>query len=66
MPLKAREFQRREDELLQAALEVSNCDDWQTVTIEQIAQKAEIGKGTVYKHFAAKGDMYARLQCVAR
>jgi AcrR family transcriptional regulator len=58
---KAREFQRREMDLLQAALALSNRDDWQTVTIEQIAQKAEIGKGTVYKHFASKDEMYARL-----
>jgi len=58
---KAREFQRREADLVQAALALSNRDDWQTVTIDQIAQKAEIGKGTVYKHFASKDEMYARL-----
>ena len=58
---KAREFQRRESDLLQAALALANRDDWQTVTIDQIAQKAEIGKGTVYKHFASKDDIYARL-----
>ena len=58
---KAREFQRRESDLLQAALALSNRDDWQTVTIEQIAQKAEIGKGTVYKHFSSKDEIYARL-----
>jgi AcrR family transcriptional regulator len=58
---KAREFQRREADLLQSALALANRDDWQTVTIDQIAQKAEIGKGTVYKHFASKDDIYARL-----
>lgn len=58
---KAREFQRREVELLQAALALSSRDDWQSVTIEQVAQKAEIGKGTVYKHFRSKDDIYARL-----
>jgi AcrR family transcriptional regulator len=58
---KAREFQRREADLLHAALALSNRDDWQAVTIDQIAQKAEIGKGTVYKHFASKDEMYARL-----
>ena len=51
---KAREFQRREEDILKAALALSNRDDWQAVTIEQIAQKAEIGKGTVYKHFPSK------------
>src|ERR1043165_5128642 len=58
---KAREFQRREDDILRAALALSNRDDWQAVTIDQIAQKAEIGKGTVYKHFTSKDDIYARL-----
>jgi AcrR family transcriptional regulator len=58
---RAREFARREDDILRAALALSNRDDWQTVTIEQIAQKAEIGKGTVYKHFTSKDDIYARL-----
>jgi len=58
---KAREFQRREADLLQAALALSNRDDWQSVTIDQIAQKAEIGKGTVYKHFASKDEIHARL-----
>src|SRR3982750_252671 len=58
---KAREFQRREADLLQAALALSNHDDWQAVTIDQIARKAEIGKGTVYKHFESKNEMYARL-----
>ena len=58
---RAREFQRREDDLLQAALTLSKRDDWQTITIDQIAEKAEIGKGTVYKHFNSKDDMYGRL-----
>ena len=43
---RAREFVRREQDILQAALALSNRDDWQTVTIDQIAPKAEIGKGT--------------------
>lgn len=58
---KAREFHRREADLLAAALALSNRDDWQAVTIEQVAQKAEIGKGTVYKHFRTKDDIFARL-----
>ena len=58
---KEREFQRREQEILNAALELFTSDEWQTATIEQIAQRAEIGKGTVYKHFASKDEIYARL-----
>jgi AcrR family transcriptional regulator len=58
---KARAFRRREQRILDAALTLFNGDDWQAVTIEQIADKAEIGKGTIYKHFAGKDEIYARL-----
>lgn len=58
---KAREFQRREEEILAAALALFGKDDWQSVTVEAIANRAEIGKGTVYKHFASKEEIYARL-----
>jgi AcrR family transcriptional regulator len=58
---KEREFHRREQEILDAALALFNRDDWQSVTIEEVAQASEIGKGTVYKHFASKEDIYARL-----
>jgi AcrR family transcriptional regulator len=58
---KEREFTRREEEILQAALSLFNRDDWQAVTIEEVAQASEIGKGTIYKHFPSKEDIYARL-----
>lgn len=58
---KEREFLRREREILDAALELFDSEDWQAVTVEQIADRAEIGKGTVYKHFASKDEIYARL-----
>lgn len=58
---KEREFLRREQEILDAALRLFRRVDWQAVTIEEIAQSAEIGKGTVYKHFPSKEDIYARL-----
>ncbi len=58
---KEREFKRREEDILAAALSLFNRDDWQSVTIDQIADKAEIGKGTVYKHFESKDEIYARL-----
>ena len=58
---KEREFKRREEEILAAALALFRNDNWQAVTVEQIADAAEIGKGTIYKHFASKDEMYARL-----
>jgi AcrR family transcriptional regulator len=58
---KEREFRRREEVILAAALSLLDRDDWLTVTIDEIAQKAEIGKGTVYLHFPSKEALYARL-----
>src|SRR5690349_1481468 len=58
---RAREFGRRESEILGSALQLFRGEDWQNVTVEQIAHHAEIGKGTVYKHFPSKDEIYARL-----
>ena len=58
---KQREFERREQDILQAALRLFDREDWQLVTIERIAQEAEIGKGTVYLHFPSKEDIWGRL-----
>ena len=61
---KEREFLRREQEILDAAMRLFSRDDWQAVTIEEIAQASEIGKGTIYKHFPSKEDIYARFALV--
>lgn len=58
---KAREFRRREEDILAAALSLAGSEDWQAVTIDHIAERAEIGKGTVYKHFKSKDEVCARL-----
>ena len=58
---KAREFARREEEILSAALECFSGEDWESVTVAQIADIVGIAKGTMYSHFASKHDIYARL-----
>ena len=58
---KAREFRRREDDILAAARQLAGGDDWATITIDNIAERAEIGKGTLYKHFKSKDEVCARL-----
>jgi len=58
---KQREFARREQEILNAAISLFEGPHWETVTVEQISKKAEIGKGTVYKHFTCKEDIYANI-----
>jgi AcrR family transcriptional regulator len=58
---KEREFHQREREILEAALDLFDHTQWDKITVAQIAKHAGIGKGTVYKHFASKEDIYARL-----
>ncbi|MCL1076768.1 TetR/AcrR family transcriptional regulator [Parashewanella spongiae] len=58
---KEREFARREQDILAAALSLFEGSDWQSVTVEHIAKQAGIGKGTVYKHFSCKEEIYARI-----
>ena len=58
---RARELEQRERSLLDAAVALLDGEDWQAVTVEAIAERAEYAKGTVYRHFASKDDLYARL-----
>ncbi|MCU7810597.1 MAG: TetR/AcrR family transcriptional regulator [Candidatus Thiodiazotropha sp. (ex Notomyrtea botanica)] len=58
---KQRVFEHREEDILDGALALLSYPNWESVTIEQIAIEAEIGKGTVYKHFASKDELLFRL-----
>lgn len=58
---RQREFQRREEEILDATLALLAGDDWQTLTIDQVARAAEVAKGTVYLHVESKDELFARL-----
>lgn len=58
---KAREFKRREEEILQASYDLFLKKGIENVTIEMIANAAEIGKGTIYKHFVSKHEILASL-----
>lgn len=58
---KQLEFERRERLILSAALSLFEGPHWEQVTVEQISKQAEIGKGTVYKHFTCKEEIYAHI-----
>jgi AcrR family transcriptional regulator len=58
---KARERRQREDRIVEVATGLFREEEWDDVTIEQIADRAEIGKGTVYKHFASKDELFAAM-----
>lgn len=58
---RLREFERRETDILDAALALCANPDFATVTMEQIAARAEVGKGTLYMHFTSKDELLFRL-----
>ena len=60
-PRKVREFRRREQEILDAALQLFLDQGEDAVTVEMIADAVGIGKGTIYKHFKSKTEIYLRL-----
>ena len=58
---KVREFRRREQEILDTALPLFLEQGEDSVTVEMIADEVGIGKGTIYKHFKSKAEIYLRL-----
>ncbi len=58
---KVREFRRREQEILDTALQLFLTEGEDSVTVEMIAEAVGIGKGTIYKHFNSKAEIYLRL-----
>lgn len=58
---KAREFRQREQQILDAALELFLELGEDRVTVEMIADRVGIGKGTIYKHFETKNEIYLLL-----
>lgn len=58
---KVQQFRQREQAILDAALSLMLEHGEEKVTVEQIAETVDIGKGTIYKHFTSKSEIYIRL-----
>jgi AcrR family transcriptional regulator len=58
---KAREFKQREEEIITATYQLLTRMESVQVTMEMIAEKTEIGRGTIYKHFKSKDEIFATL-----
>ncbi len=58
---KVREKQMRRDLILKAAEEVFFEKGLRAATLDEIAERAEVGKGTIYLYFASKEDLYYSL-----
>jgi AcrR family transcriptional regulator len=47
--------------ILAAALEVFSCKGFHGATVDEIADRAGLGKGTVYRHFNSKRELFSEL-----
>ena len=54
-------FAEREETIVKTAMDLFAAHGVEAVSIDMIADRAGIGKGTVYKHFSSKNDIYATL-----
>ena len=58
---KAREKLVRHQQILDAAYDVFNQVGFYAATMDQIAERAELGKGTIYIYFKSKEELYFSL-----
>lgn len=58
---KQREFNSREQDILNTAITLFIERGLDKVTVSDIAKVTDIGKGTIYKHFVSKDTILARL-----
>jgi len=55
---KEREKQQRREEIIQAAEQIFFSKGFDQSTMDDVAEKAELSKGTLYLYFASKGDLH--------
>lgn len=58
---RVKQFKQREARILATALELFLKLGEDKVTVEMIADEVGIGKGTIYKHFTTKAEIYLQL-----
>jgi AcrR family transcriptional regulator len=63
LPRKQREFQLREQLILDTAQSMLNEHGYAQLTMERIAEAVEYSKGTIYNHFSSKEDLVCSLCC---
>jgi AcrR family transcriptional regulator len=60
---KQREFQQREQLILDTAQHMLGAQGYAHLTMERIAESVEYSKGTIYNHFSSKEDLVCSLCC---
>lgn len=58
---KEQEYQTRREYILNAAREIFSQKGFAETTMEEIAERAEFGKGTIYNYFPSKQDLFFTL-----
>ncbi len=58
---RAREFQQREEQMLDLATDLLLEQGRDAITMERLAEKSEYAKGTLYKHFSCREDLLCAL-----
>ncbi len=58
---RAQERAQRRDDILQAARTVFNEVGWRRATVEAVAERAQVSKGTIYLYFESKEAVLAEL-----
>lgn len=59
--LRERQKEKRETSILTAASELFNSKGYNNTSIEEIAERAEVGVGTIYNYFHTKADLILAL-----
>lgn len=57
-PRKERERLARQEEILDAARQVFSARGFEKAKLDEIAEVAELGKGTIYNYFKSKEDLF--------
>ncbi len=58
---KEREREFKKQEILDAAIPIFAKKGFKATTLDEIAEQAEFGKGTLYNYFASKEDIYKEI-----
>lgn len=61
IPLKERQRQERRAEILRAARDVFLVNGYSGTNVDEVAERAGVGKGTIYLHFPSKDDLLIAL-----
>lgn len=59
---KEREKNRRRDQILDAAIELTGQQGFEKTTMDEIAEKAELSKGTLYLYYKDKSSLYQAIK----